>query len=208
MKLFCTFCDFQKAFDSVWRIGLWTKLLKSETDEKLLRIFYNIYMGIKSCVSLNGQHSDLFVSETELRQGKILSPVLFSHFLNVLEEFMIAHRCNGIVIECTDDDFTFQPSFYYCCTQMTLLSYENEVSLKYNSDQFLKFCKDWKLCINYAKTKILSFGARNIERFHFHLDNNILETVDSFKYLGVIFSNSRSFLKTRLKLQINLFDHN
>ena len=74
---------------------------------------------------------------------------------------------------------------------------QTEVSLQYKLDQFLKFCKDWKLCINYAKIKVLIFGARNIERFHFHLDNNIIAIVDSFKYLGVIFSNSRSLLKTR-----------
>ena len=28
MKLFCAFIDLLKAFDSVWRVGLWSKLLK------------------------------------------------------------------------------------------------------------------------------------------------------------------------------------
>ena len=27
-KIFCTFVDFQKAFEKVWRVGLWQKLLK------------------------------------------------------------------------------------------------------------------------------------------------------------------------------------
>ena len=31
-KLFCSFIDFSKAFDSVWRAGLWQKLLKNNID--------------------------------------------------------------------------------------------------------------------------------------------------------------------------------
>lgn len=88
-----------------------------------------------------------------------------------------------------------------------------------------------KLSVNYAKTNVLIFGARNLESYHFHLDNNGIDIVDTFKYLDVMFSNSRSFLKARmhvvqqarkalhllykrirhfnlpLKLQIKLFDH-
>ena len=31
-KLFCAFVDFSKAFDSVWRVGLWNKLLQTEIN--------------------------------------------------------------------------------------------------------------------------------------------------------------------------------
>ena len=33
-KLFCSFIDFSKAFDSVWRVGLWKKLLASNINGK------------------------------------------------------------------------------------------------------------------------------------------------------------------------------
>ena len=33
-KLFCTFVDFRKAFDTVWRTGLWKKLQRSEIKDK------------------------------------------------------------------------------------------------------------------------------------------------------------------------------
>ena len=59
-KLFCAFVDFRKAFDSVWRSGLWQKLLDSGIDDKLLRIIVTMYKGIKSCISLNGQQSSFF----------------------------------------------------------------------------------------------------------------------------------------------------
>jgi len=37
-KLFCVFIDFSKAFDFVWRIALWQKLLKSNIAGKLLLV--------------------------------------------------------------------------------------------------------------------------------------------------------------------------
>ena len=232
MKLFCAFIDFRKAFDSVWRTGLWSQLIKTEIDGKFLRIIRNIYQGIKSCISLNGQNSNFFYSNTGLRQGERLSPLLFSLFLNDLENFMIAHGCDGVDIDCVDEELVVY-------TQVLLLFYaddtailaDNEESLQHNLDEFLKFCKALRLSINYTKTNILIFGVKNKECFHFQLDNNKIDIVDTFKYLGVAFSSSRSFLKARLhavqqawkalcllykrvryfdlplKLQIKLFDH-
>ena len=66
-----------------------------------------------------------------------------------------------------------------------------------NLDYFLEYCKIWKLNINYSKTKVLIFGARNTDRFKFVLDGEIIEVVDKFKNLGVYFSRSKSFLKAK-----------
>jgi len=37
-KLYCTFIDFKKAFDTVWRLGLWQKLIKSNISGKILKV--------------------------------------------------------------------------------------------------------------------------------------------------------------------------
>ena len=87
-KLFCSFMDFGKAFDSVWRVGLWKKLLASNINGKCFQIILNMYKGIKSCVSYNGEQSSFFSSFGGVRQGKNLSPVLFALFLNDLESFL------------------------------------------------------------------------------------------------------------------------
>ena len=42
-KLFCTFVDFKKAFDNVWRPGLWHKLLQTDFDGKIFRIIRSMY---------------------------------------------------------------------------------------------------------------------------------------------------------------------
>ena len=59
-KLFCSFIDFSNAFDSVWRVGLWKKLLASNINGKCFQIILNMYKGIKSCVSYNGEQSSFF----------------------------------------------------------------------------------------------------------------------------------------------------
>ena len=59
-KLYCTFVDFKKAFDTVWRTGLWRKLQNCEIKGKCFKIIYNMYNDIKSCVQYNGSQSEFF----------------------------------------------------------------------------------------------------------------------------------------------------
>ena len=78
-KLFYCFVDFSSAFDSVWRIGLWKKILEHNIDGKVFKVIFNMYHGIKSCVSLMGERSPFFSSSAGVRQGENLSPIL--HYL-------------------------------------------------------------------------------------------------------------------------------
>lgn len=89
-KLFCTFIDFRKAFDTVWRMGLWKKLADSNITGKILRVIHNMYGSIKSCVKKEDDISGLFSCEIGVRQGENLSPFLFSIFLSDLESFFSA----------------------------------------------------------------------------------------------------------------------
>ena len=47
-KLFCAFIDFEKAFDTVWREGVWYKLLMCNIKGKMYDIILNLYNNIKS----------------------------------------------------------------------------------------------------------------------------------------------------------------
>jgi len=59
-QLYCSFVDLKKAFDKVWRAGLWQKLLKSEIKGKCFNVIFNMYQNIKSCVKYHNQTSDFF----------------------------------------------------------------------------------------------------------------------------------------------------
>ena len=61
-KLFCCFVDFSSASDSVWRIGLWKKILEHNIDGKVFKVIFNMYHGIKSYVSLMGERSPFYSS--------------------------------------------------------------------------------------------------------------------------------------------------
>lgn len=41
-KLYCAFIDFKAAFDKVWRVGLWKKLLKNNISGKCFKIIFYV----------------------------------------------------------------------------------------------------------------------------------------------------------------------
>ena len=51
-KIVCAFIDFRQAFDTVWKQGLWIKVLKSGIDGKCCRFIKNVYKGITSKVQI------------------------------------------------------------------------------------------------------------------------------------------------------------
>ena len=73
-KLYFCFIDFTKAFDNVWRIGLWQKLLKEGIHGKKINVIQNMYAEIKSCILLNGTHSEYFNCEKGVRQVRTYRP--------------------------------------------------------------------------------------------------------------------------------------
>ena len=72
------FTDFKKAFDSVHRVTLW-KILKSYgIPNKFINVFKNIYFKSSCCIKTANGNTNFFEICTGVRQGCILSPVLFS----------------------------------------------------------------------------------------------------------------------------------
>ena len=198
LKMFCSFIDFSKAFDSVWRVGLWSKLLKNNINGKFFRIILNMYNGIKSCVSFNGDQSDFFPCLRGVRQGENLSPVLFALFLNDLESFMHSNNCAGIDLEhVTDNLYMYLRIFILLYADDTVIFGVDAADFQKNLDVFYEYARMWHLDINFDKTKILIFGTRNDDRFHFKMGENEIQICKEFKYLGVVFAKSRSFCKAK-----------
>ena len=68
-KLFATYVDFEKAFDTVWRDALWSKLLINNINGKMYNVIYNMYQNIKSRIVYNGKVSNYFDCNNGVRQG-------------------------------------------------------------------------------------------------------------------------------------------
>ena len=90
-NLFCALIDYKKAFDSVDRAAVWHTRLRSSIDGKSFVIIRNMYVQAKSCIKVNGCNSEFFKSSVGVRQGENLSPILFSLFLNDLNDFYHVH---------------------------------------------------------------------------------------------------------------------
>ena len=58
----------------------------------------------------------------------------------------------------------------------------------------------WKLNINFSKTEIIVFNSKNNDNFEFKIGDHTIKITSKYKYLGVIFSRSGSFLNARKHL--------
>jgi len=81
---FCCFLDIRKAFDRVFRAVLWHLLFVQGLDGKMWRVLRNLSSKVESCVRVKGNLSSWFRLDTGVRQGCVLSPVLYALFINGL----------------------------------------------------------------------------------------------------------------------------
>ena len=162
-KLFCTFVDFKSAFDTVWRSGLWQKMLKSNIKGKIFTVIFNMYQNIKTCIKRGNEFSDFFISKTGVKQGENLSPFLFSLFLNDLESFFVEHNVDHLqdISEiCEESIQMYIKLFIILYADDTVLLSETANGLQNLLDNFEKYCDEWKLKVNINKTKVVVFSKR------------------------------------------------
>ncbi len=207
--LFCAFIDFRKAFDKVHRISLWKKMLDLGLNGKLFQITKHMYDNAKSCVVNNGHSSEYFLCSTGVRQGENLSPLLFSIFLNDIENFFTQEKCEHIKLfpkmfkmgDDIDNLRNLLKLFLLMYADDTVLLAESAEGLQKALDTLETYCTKWHLTVNTEKTKILIFTRKKkqIDTI-FHLNGRPLEKVDCYNYLGIIFSKNGKFYKARKRL--------
>jgi len=92
------YIDFRKAFDSVWRKGLWKVLRHYGYFEDIISILENMYKDTFSAVRVNGEISDWFSTIVGVLQGCVLSPLLFIIFLEAVITIALDNSRSGAVI--------------------------------------------------------------------------------------------------------------
>ena len=143
-----------------------------------------MYAQIKSCVFLNGEKSDFFISARGVRQGENLSPLLFSLFVNDIENEFLKHGCSYINIDAHWDNFIRLLILMYADDTIILADSKENLQLALNALKL--YCDTWKLEINCSKTKITIFSSRkaNPSDFNFKYGNNTREIVDWYIYIS------------------------
>ena len=185
-RLYCIFVDFKKAFDTVPRSKLWKKMQDSQYGGKIMKMLKGIYKSVKTAVALkNCQRTDFFSSGLGLKQGCMLSPLLFSIYINDLESEMSAENMHTIPVE---DAHLFYLLF---ADDLTLFS-NTVIGLQRSIDRLHAYCNKWGLTVNTDKTKVMVFRRGGVlkrtEKWYYN--GNPINVVPYFKYLGVTFSSS------------------
>ncbi len=210
-KLYCAFIDYSKAFDTINRYKLWIKLIRNGINGKILTVIQNVYKNAKSCLKHpSGNISKHFPSMIGVRQGDNLSPLLFSIYLNDLESYL-SEQCKGLttissMVENIDFDDVVIYLRMHCLLYAddTIILAESLEDLQKGLDTLNQYCKDWDLKVNSDKSKVMIFSKgkiRNIPKLTFN--NNDIEVVFEYKYLGIIFNFNGSFVKAKKHL-VNL----
>ena len=81
IPLYVCFIDLTKAYDSVDRIPLWTIVARFGVPQNIISVILQFHDGMRVCVRLDDKlGSGWFAVEQALRQGCVLTPLLFNIF--------------------------------------------------------------------------------------------------------------------------------
>ena len=83
-KVYACFVDFRKAFESVWHDGPLYKLLKINIRGNFYNVIKSLYSNSPSSVRIGNSQTRSFQYARGVRQGCILSPLLFNLYDNDL----------------------------------------------------------------------------------------------------------------------------
>jgi hypothetical protein len=180
-NLFCCFVDFRKAFDMVPRKNLWNRLeeikVPLELRDAAIRMYENVIAKFKNTEGWSKEIN----CNIGVKQGCPLSPTLFGIYIDKLEECLEKEGCVGPTLT---------------SIVINLLLYDDDIVLMARSPHDLEnqlrilkdFCSNMGMTVNTDKTKVMIIKSNKIPYDTFVYDNNNLEEVNSYKYLGIIAS--------------------
>ena len=171
----------------MWRDALFYKLLHKGIGGNFIDIIQAMYRNVYYCVKLPHGITPSFESTVGVKQGCVLSPILFNLFLSDLPD-IFTHEC---------DPVSLGNRFVSClmfADDLVILS-ETPAGLQSALSKLQKYTEDWNLTINTNKTKVIIFnkGGHKISKFKFLVNSEELEMVQNYCYLGLIFSSCGSF---------------
>ncbi|GFS04037.1 endonuclease-reverse transcriptase [Elysia marginata] len=197
--LFHNFIDFKKAFDRVWHDGLWHVLRGFNIDEGLVKTIESLYMNKNSAVFLNNTIGNSFKTTVGVRQGCLLSPVLFNIFLRIMQDTLNQHSptisiggrplCN---LRFADD--------------IDLIA-GSQAKLQVLTDRLVASSKAFGMEVSSEKSKVMVSSER-VNDASITMDDEPLESIHKFKYLGATLHEDGSStveVRTRIALATAAF---
>ena len=189
-KIYVAFIDFRKAFDSVNHEILLTAVYSKGVKGKFFGALKVMYESLVSCVRVNNELSDVFECPIGVRQGCVMSPTLFSLFINQIASHINESGVHGVQL---------LPNML----ELFILLFADDVALISTSprglqiqlDSLKRCCDRLKMTVNMEKTKVMVFrkGGFLGSREKWYFDGSLLEVVNKYCYLGFTFTTKLSF---------------
>ena len=168
--------DATKAFDKVNFVKLFKLLLQRNIPSIVLRLILDLYTRQSVKAAWNCEKSFSFDVTNGVRQGGVLSPILFNVYFDEL-----LHRLQQNDIGChigtiftgalcyADDLLLLCPTIRGLQKMITICS---------------EFATEYDVTFNPSKTACMAFGNRHVcPDLHLYLDGKMLEWTDTFKHL-------------------------
>ena len=171
-----TFLDCSKAFDTISHYGIFMKLMDRSVPLLFLKIMIYWYSNMKCRCRWNNCYSDYFDIITGTKQGGILSPRIFTLYMN---DLIVRLRKKGIGCHFI---YMFVACILYaddlCLIAPTRGAMQQMLSICED------FCAEFCLSFNVKKSKALLFGGWKQPMDPLLLNGEPVEVVHEWKYLG------------------------
>ncbi len=196
-SLYVFFLDIKKAYDTVWRAGLFFKLMEKGVKGKMWRVLLDMFGKARSTVRVGGELSTLFDLMVGVGQGDPLSTLLFDVFIDdLLVELHSMRAASGVRL--ASDAATVATTY---ADDVGCVSHEAH-GLQASIDHIADWLNKWRMQPNVAKSAVMVFHPQDgqaasvpvAQRAHtWTLNGHTLTQVESYKYLGVWFTENGSW---------------
>ena len=178
-RVFLGFLDVAKAYPSVWRKGLWYKLWDVGVRGRMWRVLRTLYSKCEVSVRVGGQTNDWYEEFVGVREGCVLSPLLYAIYINELPAELDREGCGGV---------RFGTKLVRCLmfADDVVLMATSASELQRMFDVVSRFAHRWRFKFNFGtdKTAVMVCGDQ-IGGYEWTLGGGSVPVVDNYKYLGI-----------------------
>lgn len=181
------FADLEVPFDNVDRRILWRILRDRGINEKLVKIIKKIYEETEVMIKNKQKFTEKFWTRKGVRQGCVMSPLLFNIYMAELEEYFENRNVGGIEIGKVR-------VWNLAYADDIVIVGKNREALLDMMSTFKRFLGNRKLTLCAEKTKIMVFNrGRKESKETWKWGKERIEEVQEFKYLGFTFNRKGSY---------------
>lgn len=176
VDVYACFIDYRKAFDCVKHEKMVEILKTIGLDNEDLRIITELYWNQTAEVRVENSTSEAIQIQRGVRQGCVLSPLLFNIYSEAIFKEALEEEAGGIKV----NGKTLN-NIRYADDTVVLASSLPELQLL--MDRITQHSESFGLFMNTSKTKVMVFSKRE-KCVSLKINDCTVEQVSSFKYLG------------------------